>query len=101
MTQTPAVHHPVFLADEESDDAIRELVEHYSASDERTMIVFFGDHQPPLGNDFYQMLYRQALDDRTTAEVMQQYERAVFHLGQLRHSGGNRHAHSPPTIWAR
>lgn len=57
----------------ESDNAIRELVEHYSASDERTMIVFFGDHQPPLSNDFYEDLYGKKLDDRTTKEVLQQY----------------------------
>lgn len=56
-----------------SDDAIRKLIEHYSASDERTMIVFFGDHQPPLSNDFYEKLYGKKLDDRTTKEVLQQY----------------------------
>lgn len=57
----------------ESDNAIRELIEHYSASDERTMIVFFGDHQPPLSNEFYADLYGKKLDDRTTKEVLQQY----------------------------
>lgn len=31
-----------------SDDALRELVEAYRDSDEPTMIVFFGDHQPSL-----------------------------------------------------
>jgi phosphoglycerol transferase MdoB-like AlkP superfamily enzyme len=56
-----------------SDDALRELIAHYSQSDERTMIVFFGDHQPPLGNEFYMRLYGKPLDDRTTDEVMRQY----------------------------
>lgn len=40
-----------------SDDAIRDLVEQYSDSDEPTMIIFFGDHQPMLSaaaqNDVY------------------------------------------------
>ncbi|MBR0368923.1 MAG: LTA synthase family protein [Clostridia bacterium] len=31
-----------------SDDAVRQLVETYKDSDEPTMIVFFGDHQPGL-----------------------------------------------------
>jgi phosphoglycerol transferase MdoB-like AlkP superfamily enzyme/uncharacterized protein YheU (UPF0270 family) len=71
--QPSAVTTQYFSLMKKSDDAIRELVEHYAASDERTMIVFFGDHQPPLGNDFYQRLAGKRLDDRTTAEVMQQY----------------------------
>ena len=62
----------------ESDKAIQELIEHYSASDETTMIVFFGDHQPPLGNDFYEELYGKPLDQRTTEEVLQQYETPFF-----------------------
>ena len=63
---------------QESDKAIQELIEHYSASDETTMIVFFGDHQPPLGNDFYEELYGKPLDQRTTEEVLQQYETPFF-----------------------
>ena len=62
----------------ESDNAIRELIEHYSAVDETTMIVFFGDHQPPLGNEFYEELYGKPLDQRTTEEVLQQYETPFF-----------------------
>lgn len=30
-----------------SDDALRNLISHYSQTDVPTMIVFFGDHQPP------------------------------------------------------
>ena len=62
----------------ESDNAIRELIEHYSASDERTMVVFFGDHQPPLGSDFYKAVYGKNLDDRTTEEVFQEYAVPFF-----------------------
>ena len=62
----------------ESDQAIRELIEHYSALDETTMIVFFGDHQSSLGNEFYEELYGKPLDERTTEEVLQQYEVPFF-----------------------
>ncbi len=42
------------------------------------MVVFFGDHQPPLGNSFYKALYGKELDDRTTEEVFQEYEVPFF-----------------------
>lgn len=40
-----------------SDDAVRQLVEQYRNSDEPTMIVFFGDHQPALGAEATQQIY--------------------------------------------
>ena len=61
-----------------SDDAIKELIEHYKNYDEKTMIVFFGDHQPPLSNEFYEALYGKQLDARTTKEVFQQYAVPFF-----------------------
>ena len=63
-------------ADRES--AMEELIRYYSDCEESTMIVFFGDHQPPLGNDFYEELYEKELDDRTAEEVMQQYAAPFF-----------------------
>ena len=62
----------------ETDKALQELIEYYAASDERTMIVMFGDHQPSLGNDFYEELYGKPLDARTTEEVLAQYETPFF-----------------------
>ena len=61
-----------------SDDALRELIEHYQQSEEPTMIVFFGDHQPPLKNAFYEQLYGKPLSQRTTQEVMKQYITPFF-----------------------
>lgn len=61
-----------------SDDALCNLISHYSQSDVPTMIVFFGDHQPPLGNDFYEELAGKPLDDRTTEEVFRQYSTPFF-----------------------
>lgn len=73
-----AVAAQYFSLIKESDNALKTLIEHYQSSDERTMIVFFGDHQPPLGNDFYEKLYGKKLDNRTTEEVFQQYEVPFF-----------------------
>ena len=33
-----------------------------------TLIVFFGDHQPPLTNAFYEQLYGKKLAERDTQE---------------------------------
>ena len=43
----------------ESDDAIKELIEHYSNVDEPTLIVFFGDHQPSAATTLNDELYPQ------------------------------------------
>lgn len=61
-----------------SDDALRDLIAHYEQSPEPTMIVFFGDHQPPLKNAFYEQLYGKPLDQRTTEEVLKQYATPFF-----------------------
>ena len=37
----------------ETDDAIRELIEYFSGVDEPVQIVFFGDHQPVVEEEFY------------------------------------------------
>lgn len=62
----------------ESDRAIEELITYYKNCDEPTMVVFFGDHQPPLKNAFYEELYGKPLDQRTTEERMQQYAVPFF-----------------------
>ena len=45
-----------FAALYESDKALEELISYYQESGEKTMIVFFGDHQPPLATDLYAWL---------------------------------------------
>jgi hypothetical protein len=62
----------------ESDKALDELLSYYSASEEPTLVVFFGDHQPPLKNAFYEVLYDKPLSERTTQEVLQQYAVPFF-----------------------
>ena len=62
----------------ESDKALEELIGYYSQCGEPTMVVFFGDHQPPLTNAFYEELYGKKLSERTTEEVMKQYAVPFF-----------------------
>ena len=40
-----------------SDDSIKQLVEHYKDSEEPTMIIFFGDHQPSLSSFAQEGIY--------------------------------------------
>lgn len=61
-----------------SDDALEQLLAHYAQVEEPTLILVFGDHQPPLKNAFYEELYGKPLDERTTREVMQQYAVPFF-----------------------
>ncbi len=62
----------------ESDLALEELITYYSQCGEPTLVVFFGDHQPPLTNAFYEELYSKKLSERTTEEVLQQYAVPFF-----------------------
>ncbi len=41
---------------DKSDDALKYLIEYFSEYEEDTMIVFFGDHQPAVSNDFFNTL---------------------------------------------
>ncbi len=61
-----------------SDDALAKLIAHYKQVQEPTLIVFFGDHQPSLSNDFYEALYGKKLSERTTEEVLKQYAVPFF-----------------------
>lgn len=78
LTRTDSSAEQYFALARESDNALRELITYYSNVDERTLVVFFGDHQPPLKNAFYEVLYGKKLSERTTEEVMQQYAVPFF-----------------------
>jgi phosphoglycerol transferase MdoB-like AlkP superfamily enzyme len=54
-----------------SDEAVKGLVETYQNSDEPTMIVFFGDHQPSLVRSTQQQIY-------TKNDFMQKYWSKYF-----------------------
>ncbi len=57
----------------QSDDAFKELVEHYKKVDEPTVIVMFGDHQPPLVEQFYETLFKKKQSEFTTEDTANWY----------------------------
>lgn len=46
-----------------SDEAFEELTKYFEKVDEPTIIVMFGDHQPPLSTDFYSNLFGKKIDN--------------------------------------
>ena len=50
-----------------SDGAFRKMVEHYSEVDRKTLLVFFGDHQPPTDN-FEPVFHNLGTDRRNLSE---------------------------------
>ena len=43
-----------------SDDALKELIDYFKKVDEPTVLVFFGDHQPRVENEFYNELFNSS-----------------------------------------
>ena len=46
-----------------SDEAMEELIGYFSQVEEPTVLVFFGDHQPRVGNSFYDALFEKSGSD--------------------------------------
>ncbi len=62
-----------------SDQAIGELVEYFKKSDQKTLICFFGDHQPEIGDDFWQYcLEKNDLDHLDAEDLMKEYTTRYF-----------------------
>lgn len=61
-----------------SDQAIGNLINYYKNSDQKTMIVFWGDHQPEIGDDFWQYCYGKSLSDLSFEEQQMMYETRYF-----------------------
>lgn len=51
-----------------SDEAFEKLVAYFDNVEEPTMIVLFGDHQPPIKNAFYKAQFGRSVDDLTTEQ---------------------------------
>lgn len=56
-----------------SDDAFKELVEYFKEIDDPTIIVMFGDHQPPLPNTFYSNQFGKDVEELSTEEKADWY----------------------------
>ena len=62
-----------------TDDAVRKLVEYFKAVDEKTLIVFFGDHQPALlETKFFKELLGKNPSELTWKEQVARYQVPYF-----------------------
>ena len=62
----------------EADTAVQGLIEHYSRSDEPTIICFFGDHQASIERELYEELFGKSLDELTLEEEHKMYMTPFF-----------------------
>lgn len=62
----------------ESDDALQELITYFSQEEEPVEIIFFGDHQPSLTNNFYKILNAKGLSGLTLEELQNLYTVPFF-----------------------
>ena len=52
-----------------ADESLKYLIDYFSNYSEPTMIVFFGDHQPYVEDEFYTALLEEEFDDITSKEA--------------------------------
>lgn len=61
-----------------TDAATQELIEYFAADDEPVIVLFFGDHQPNVDDEFYDMLYGHDSSDLTLEEKQRRYTTPFF-----------------------
>ncbi|MGN1001325.1 MAG: LTA synthase family protein [Oscillospiraceae bacterium] len=57
-----------------TDRAFREMVEYYADCGEPTLIAMFGDHQPPLSTEFYELLMGGTAEELSNQEMLEKYK---------------------------
>ena len=57
-----------------SDTALQEFIEYFKSVEEPTLIIFFGDHQPRVSNDFYKKIMGKSQKKLTDEENMEKYK---------------------------
>lgn len=57
-----------------SDESLKYLIDYFSKSSEKTLICFFGDHQPALDDDFMDYAYGKTSDQLSFDEQQLRYE---------------------------
>lgn len=72
MLSSDEVEQYVTLA-KKSDEAFEELIKYFEKVDEPTIIVMFGDHQPPLSTDFYSNIFGKKIDNFTAKDTATWY----------------------------
>ena len=63
---------------QESDKAVKELIEYFSEVDEPTAILFFGDHLPNLKDNFYQKIIGGKMEHLKLEEMLKLYQTPFF-----------------------
>ncbi len=58
----------------ETDESFRLLIDYFSAQEEPTVILMFGDHQPGLPDEFYEQLFGQHKDTLEVDRAMCMYQ---------------------------
>ena len=61
-----------------TDAATQKLIEYFEAQEEPVIILFFGDHQPNLDDEFYDMLYGHDSSELTLEEKQRRYTTPFF-----------------------
>ena len=61
-----------------SDEALERLLAYFQQVDEPTLILFFGDHQPRLEEEFMEELFGKSLDMLTHTELQKRYQVPFF-----------------------
>ncbi len=69
---TPENNQYVTLA-RKSDQAFKKLIKYFEKVDEPTIIVMFGDHQPPLSTSFYSTLFGKSTNSLSTKQESDWY----------------------------
>lgn len=57
----------------QSDEAFEELISYFEKVDEPTIIVMYGDHQPPLSTEFYSTLFGKDMSEFTAEDTAKWY----------------------------
>ncbi len=56
-----------------SDEAFEKLIAYFEKIEEPTVIVMFGDHQPPINNDFFKAQFGRSVNNLTTEQQANWY----------------------------
>lgn len=62
----------------QTDAALEDLINYFSAVDEPVIICFFGDHFPSMDNGFYQAMFGKETSEMTPEEMQSLYQTDFF-----------------------